>query len=309
MEFIQFHPTCLYHPKAKSFLITEAVRGEGGILRNSRGEEFMERYHPLGSLAPRDIVARAIDSGDEAQRARNACCSISRTSAASSYRSVSRIFTRPACDSGSTLRKQPIPVVPAAHYQCGGVKTDVNGATSIAGPLCGRRSRPAPDCMARIDWRAIRCWKAGRARIAPAKRSGARTADRRMPSRAIPLPEWESGNVQNVDELVVIYHNWDEIRRLMWDYVGHRSHEQTTPARESASAKSPARDPRVLLEFHRYGRLAGTSQHRYSGRVDRGFRIKPQKRAAGCISTSTTHRSETAILGGLPCWRGTKWNG
>ncbi len=217
MEFIQFHPTCLFHPQKRSFLISEAVRGEGGVLVGADGRPFMQKYDRRESLAPRDIVARAIDR--EIKKTGSKCVFLDITSRPRSFleERFPHIY-QTLREVGIDMATDPIPVVPSAHYQCGGVVTDLEGATSLRGlwaigevactGLHGA-NRLASNSLLEGSVMAHRTWEA-MARREPA---------RHRASRSFEIAPWTSGDVQDVDELVVIYHNWDEIRRLMWDYV------------------------------------------------------------------------------------------
>jgi L-aspartate oxidase len=213
MEFIQFHPTCLYHPNVKSFLITEAVRGEGGKLLLPDGTRFMRQHDPRAELAPRDVVARAIDFEMKRHGLDCVYLDISHQPAAFIREHFPNIHAR-CLELGIDITREPIPVVPAAHYTCGGVHTDLAGRTDLGGlHAIGETAYTGLHGANRLASNSlVECMVF------------ARSASDDILANPLPappaLPAWDESRVTDADEAVVISHNWDELRRFMWDYVG-----------------------------------------------------------------------------------------
>ncbi len=215
LEFMQFHPTCLYHPEAKNFLISEALRGEGAILKTIDGEAFMEKYHPQGSLAPRDIVARAIDQELKKSGAPYAYLDARPLGEEKIKRHFPNIYN--TCQKfGMDIVNHMIPVVPAAHYSCGGLVVDTEGRTNL----------PNLYALGEVACTGLH----GANRLASNSLLEAVVFADRVAKHAsaqeladlseIVVPAWNPGDAVPSDELVVLQHTWDEIRRLMWHYVG-----------------------------------------------------------------------------------------
>ncbi len=218
MEFVQFHPTCLYHPEAKNFLISEAVRGEGGRLIDHRGRPFMEKYSPDKELACRDVVARAIDNELKKSGADSVFLDISHRDGGFIRKRFPNIYAR-CLKYGTDMTRQPIPVVPAAHYMCGGVATDLNGKTDVqrlyavgetaCTGLHGANRLASNSLLEAL----VFSHNAHKASVEEFRSIGSRM-------NIINLELWDESNTTDSDEAIVVSHNWDEIRRLMWNYVG-----------------------------------------------------------------------------------------
>ncbi len=216
MEFIQFHPTCLFHPKAKSRLLSEALRGEGAYLLNSAGERFMRRYHPDMELAPRDVVALSIDK--EIKRRGDECVYLDISHRGAEFIRAHFPGAYEVCQKfGFDLTKEPVPVVPAAHYTCGGVRCDEFGRTNIRGLyVAGEVAHTGLHGANRLASNSL-------LEAAVFSHRAARHATQFLSDYASPpieIPAWNPGFAKEEEEEVIIAHNWDEIRTLMWNYVG-----------------------------------------------------------------------------------------
>lgn len=217
LEFVQFHPTCLFHPKIKNFLISEAVRGEGGILINEKGAPFMHKYDPRADLATRDTVARAIDtemknSGDD-----SVFLDISHRNG-DFIRKRFPTISSTCLSLGIDITKEPIPVVPAAHYMCGGVVTDIMGRTNLTNLYAlGETGCTGLHGGNRLASNSL-------LEAVVLSHNAAEQCQRDWPQLAetpfIPIPQWTAGGAREMEEKILISHCWDQIRRLMWNYVG-----------------------------------------------------------------------------------------
>jgi L-aspartate oxidase len=213
MEFIQFHPTCLYHPQERSFLITEALRGEGAFLKLPDGTRFMPAHDERGELAPRDIVARAIDFEMKKHGIDHVWLDATHLGEAFLKEHFPTIHAR-CLQLGIDIAREPIPVVPAAHYTCGGMVTDLSGRSDLPGLFgVGETTYTGLHGANRLASNSLlECVVIGHTCADAILADG--------PQPVVALPEWDESQVDDADEQVVIAHNWDELRMLMWNYVG-----------------------------------------------------------------------------------------
>jgi L-aspartate oxidase len=214
MEFFQFHPTCLYHPQAKSFLISEALRGEGGVLRLQDGSAFMEKHHPKADLAPRDVVARAIDF--EMKRTGDEFVLLDMSARPAEYLRERFPNIHAEClRFGMDMTREPIRVVPAAHYMCGGVRVDQQGRTSLSGLLAvGETTNSGLHGANRLASNSLL------EGLVYGRRAALSALDEAAAAPRFDPPDWDVGKAAPSDEAVVVSANWDEVRRAMWNYVG-----------------------------------------------------------------------------------------
>lgn len=228
LEFVQFHPTCLYHPQDRRFLISEAVRGEGAVLRTADGDRFMQRYHPQAELAPRDVVARAVDSEMKRRGDKFVLLDLSPIGKIRIKRRFPNIYQE-CLGLGIDISKEPIPVVPAAHYMCGGVVADLKARATIDGLLCagevaltglhGANRLASNSLLEAVVFADVAAASAAAIAASPGLRVPA-------------IDQWREEGASEASEVVLFDHDWDEVRSLMWDYVGVvRSDDRLTIAR------------------------------------------------------------------------------